>query len=371
MGFADLSRTGPLVIELPAGPTAGGVSDFWQRGMTDMGQAGRDKGAGGRYLFVVPEQEAPAAGDHYVTRSQTNNIWIALRLLTTDQAEGGPILAAFQLYPFAQREDAPRTRIVHPDGTPWNQAQPSGLAYFEALAEALDHEPIAERDQFFAGIANSLGLERGKPFAPDERQRRILTDGALQGEAIAQANAFHKRFKTARYRPDSRWDIAVNIEPEQTRDGIGQFFERAAWFYEASGMGEGMSHPTAGLGQAYLGAYTDNDGQWLDGGRDYRLIVPPDPPAQQFWSVCAYDSLTRTIPHNPTKIAEISSRIPPVVEPDGSVELRFGPQPPAGAIRSNWIQTVPGRAWFAYLRLYAPTERYFDRSWPLEDIHRA
>src|SRR5690349_624474 len=89
MGFADLSRTGPLVIELPAGPTAGGVSDFWQRGITDMGQTGPDKGAGGRYLFVGPEQEEPepAADDHYVTRSQTNNVWIALRLLTTDEAE--------------------------------------------------------------------------------------------------------------------------------------------------------------------------------------------------------------------------------------------------------------------------------------------
>src|SRR5690349_19562774 len=90
MGFADLSRTGPLVIELPAGPTAGGVSEFWQRGIADMGQTGPDKGAGGRYLFVGPEQEEPepAADDHYVTRSQTNNVWIALRLLTTDEAEG-------------------------------------------------------------------------------------------------------------------------------------------------------------------------------------------------------------------------------------------------------------------------------------------
>jgi hypothetical protein len=369
MGFADLSRTGPLVVELPPGPTAGGVSDFWQRGIMDMGQTGPDKGAGGRYVFVGPEQEAPAADDHYVTRSQTNNIWIALRLLTTDEAEGRRILDAIQLYPFAQREDAPRTRIVHPEGRRWNQAQPSGLAYFEALAEALIHEPIAERDQFFAGIANSLGLERGKPFAPDERQRRILTDAALQGEAIAQANAFHKRFKTARYRPDSRWDIAVNIEPEQTRDGIGQFFERAAWFYEASGMGEGMSHPTVGLGQAYLGAYTDNDGQWLDGGRDYRLIVPPDPPAKQFWSLCIYDALTRTIPDNATKIAEISSRTNPIANADGSVELRFCPQPP-DVPQSNWIQTIPSRAWFAYLRLYGPTEPYFDRSWPLPDIHR-
>jgi hypothetical protein len=55
----------------------------------------------------------------------------------------------------------------------------------------------------------------------------------------------------------------------------------------------------------------------------------------------------------------------------GSVELRFGPQRPDDAEPSNWIQTVPGRAWFAYLRLYAPTQPYFDRTWPLNDIQPA
>jgi hypothetical protein len=336
-----------------------------------MGQSGPDKGAGGRYLFVGPGQVPPAAEDHYLARSQTNNVWFALRVLTTDEAESERILAAFGVYPFGRREETPRTRIVRPDGTRWNQAQPGGLSYFEALAEILEREPIGERDQLFAGIAHSLGLARGKPFAPDDRQRRILIDAAVQGEAIAQANAFRKRFATARYRSDSRWDIVVNIEPDQVRDGIGQFFERAAWFYEASGMGEGMAHPTVGLGQAYLGAYTDADGQWLDGGRDYRLIVPPDPPAKQFWSLCTYDSLTRTIPDIPSKQAEISSRTEPAISPDGSVELRFGPQRPDDAEPSNWIQTVPGRAWFAYLRLYAPTQPYFDRTWPLNDIQPA
>src|SRR5689334_16469935 len=110
MGFADLSRSGPLVIDIPAGPTAGGVSDFWQRTVVDMGQTGPDKGNGGRYLFVGPDQQAPAADDYYLARSQTNNIWIALRLLTTDQAESERILAAFQVYPYAKREDPPRTR---------------------------------------------------------------------------------------------------------------------------------------------------------------------------------------------------------------------------------------------------------------------
>jgi hypothetical protein len=30
---------------------------------------------------------------------------------------------------------------------------------------------------------------------------------------------------------------------------------------------------------------------------------------------------------------------------------------------SNWIQTVPGRGWFACLRLYGPLEPWFDKTW--------
>jgi hypothetical protein len=167
MAFADLGRTGPLVIDVPAGPIAGGASDFWQQPIVDMGQTGRDRGTGGRYLLVGPDQDAPVAGGCYLGRSRTNNVWVALRLLTTDAAECERILAAFQLYPFADREDAPRTRIVYPDGTRWNQAQPSGLSYFEALAEILGREPVAERDQFFHGIARSLGpANAARPSRP-------------------------------------------------------------------------------------------------------------------------------------------------------------------------------------------------------------
>jgi hypothetical protein len=84
--------------------------------------------------------------------------------------------------------------------------------------------------------------------------------------------------------------------------------------------------------------------------------------------LCVYDALTRTLPDTPTKLAEIFSRSDPATNPDGGVELRFGPEPPSDSPPSNWIQTVGGRAFFVYLRLYAPTEPYFDRSWPLGDI---
>lgn len=59
LGFVNLDRTGPLVIEVPAGPTAGIVLDFWQRPTTDTGLTGPDGGAGGRYVLLGPGQDDP------------------------------------------------------------------------------------------------------------------------------------------------------------------------------------------------------------------------------------------------------------------------------------------------------------------------
>lgn len=105
----------------------------------------------------------------------------------------------------------------------------------------------------------------------------------------------------------------------------------------------------------------------LDGGKPYRLHVPPNPPMKEFWSVTVYDVDTRCPIDNEQQIADRSSRMDLIENDDGSVDIYFGPKAPAGK-EKNWIPTVPGKGWFAYLRLYAPTEPYFERSWKLPDI---
>ncbi|NCG03507.1 MAG: DUF1214 domain-containing protein, partial [Actinomycetales bacterium] len=49
-------------------------------------------------------------------------------------------------------------------------------------------------------------------------------------------------------------------------------------------------------------------------------------------------------------------------DPDGSVLLTIGPQRPSEGA-GNWIQTRPGKGWFAILRLYGPEEAWFDKTW--------
>ena len=367
MGFVNTARTGPLVVEVPAGEIAGGFGDFWERSIMDFGQTGPDQGKGGRFLVLGPGQEPPAGVKFdYEVRSPTFNVFHAFRILTTDPAEGDRILHAYQVYPAREAASPRKTRIVTPDGRPWSGTQPKGMAYWERLNEILQVEPVKEEDRLFMAMLKPLGLEKGKVFKPDAAQTRTLTDGAEFGQLMAIANSFDKRFASAPY--GGHWDRAVNVAMSQQSEFYSQLDERASWFYEAVGLSEGMTTKTPGQGQAYLSAYRDANDQWFDGGKSYRLHIPPNVPAAQWWSVAVYDIETRCFIDTKHDKVELGSRSDIAKNPDGSVDFYFGPQPPKDAPESNWLPTVPGRAWFTYFRLYAPTQPYFDASWKLPDI---
>jgi hypothetical protein len=370
IGFANLARTGPLVIDYPAGLSAGGVLDFWQRPLFDMGQTGPDKGAGGRYLVVGPGQKVADAAGYQVYESPTFNIGLGYRVLETDPAKAETLMRSVRVYAFAKRDNPPQNRFLTPDGKAWSQTPPSGMLYWERLAAILSQESVAERDAFFMAMLKPLGIEKGKPFTPNDRQKKILTEAAYVGEQMAKANSFDKRFAGAAYRDGARWEIlfAPGFSPDQQGDGFGQLDERAAYTWEAVWTTAGMVTKTPGVGQGYLGVHRDANGHAIDGAKSYQLRVPPNPPAGQFWSVTIYDLETRRPVENATQVVDRSSRQADLVKnPDGSVDLYFGPQPATGH-ESNSLVTVPGRAWFPLLRLYGPLQPYFDRSWPLPDI---
>lgn len=370
MAFSDLNKTGALVIETPPGPIAGGFGDFWQRTVSDIGETGPDRGKGGKYLVIPPGQKTPAGAetDFFIVPFSRFNLMTGFRALAADPKEAQALIAGIKIYPYAERAHPKPTRLVTPGGRKWYEGQPRGLAYWESLHAALQNEVVDERDRFYLAMLRQLGIEVGKPFKPDARQTKILLEGAATGELIAKANTFNKRFANVRHWPDRRWEYALFIKNSAQRDEhYDQLLERTAWFYEAVTNTNGMVSKTPGLGQAYLGAYTDGSGAWLDGAKSYRLTVPANPPAKQFWSLTVYDTDTRVFVENSTRSADRSSRMDLRKNTDGSVDLFFGPQAPAGYER-NWVQTVAGRPWFAYFRLYAPTEAYFDKSWKLPDI---
>ena len=172
-----------------------------------------------------------------------------------------------------------------------------------------------------------------------------------------------------RYRSDAHWEYLIppSIVFQQDVPNSTQFDERTGFFFEVMGASDAVMTKTPGLGSAYLSAYHDKDGRALDGGRFYRLRVPPNPPAKLFWSVTLYDVNTRCLIQNEEQIADRSSRHDLVKNGDGSVDIFLGPTAPSG-LEKNWIPTIPGKAWFTYFRLFGPLGPYFDRSWPMLDI---
>jgi hypothetical protein len=370
ISLPNLGNTGPLLIEFPAGATAGMINDAWQRPVADLGQPGPDKGKGGTYLILGPGQKVDNPEAHYVIQSTTNQIVLLIRLLDPDPEKVAATKAAIRMYPYSQRRNPPKTRFLESSARPGQvmTQQPRGMAYWERLHEALDGEPVAERDRFFMAMLRPLGIQPGKPFKPDARQTKILTEAAFIGESMARANSFSMRFENARYRPDANWDIVIQVTPKQDLVGWSQIDERAAYTYEAATTSAGMVTKKPGVGSAYLKQDYDSEGRAFDGGKNYTLRVPPNPPAGQFWNVTLYDTDTRSFILTKERKAALSARSEGLqVNSDGSIDLYFGPEAPKGK-ENNWVPTSPGRSWFVYFRLYAPLQPYFERSWPLPDI---
>jgi hypothetical protein len=370
VSFVNLARTGPVVVDLPAGPNASGVCDFWQHSVTDMGQTGPDEGKGGKYLIVGPGQAEPPNTEGYiVVHSTTINVWPGFRALDPDPAKAQKWIEKVRLYPYSQRENPPQQKFLTPAGKTWLQAQPRGLAYWQLLSDIINQEPVQERDRIMMATLKPLGIEKGRPFQPDARQKKILEDAAFVGEAMAKANSFDKRFAGSLYRPETHWDYVIAVDWTAETEFYRQLDELSAYTYEATGTGKGMVTRTPGVGQAYLATYRDTEGHAFDGTNTYHLHVPPNAPVKNFWSVTLYDLDTRTFIENKEEIADRSSRMDLRKNDDGSVDVYFGPTAPAG-FEKNWIPTIPGRAWFTYFRLYGPLEAYFDKSWPLPDIEK-
>jgi len=362
LGFADLSA-GPLVLEMPARGVQGAINDAWQNAIPDTEKPGK-------YLVLAPGQAVPDKITGFIVRqSPTVNVFLGVRLTDPDPASAKEVLSHLQMYPYAERDHPPTLEILDAGTKVWSGLPPRGMEYWERLNDVIQNEPIEPRDLFFHAMLRPLGLEKGKPFKPDARQTKILTDAALVGEAMAKANSADRRFAAGRYQPDAHWDFALRLDADDPSAFWNLLDERASWFYEAVGAGAAMAPKRPGPSSAYLSAYKDKAGQWLDGGESYRLRVPANPPIKLFWSVTLYDVDTRALILNEKKVADRSSRMDLRKNQDGSVDIYCGPKAPAG-FEKNWIPTVAGRNWFAYFRFYQPTDTYFDRSWPLTDFEK-
>jgi len=364
--FVDLQESGPYVIEVPpGGQVRGATSDMWQIQIAQMTRPGK-------YLFVGPYQEVPPGAESegfIINHSPMNNFFVGIRLMPEGEDERLALLGKIKIYPFNERENPKKLEHIRPKKE-WYAHQPRSMDYWKALHRSINREPVREMDRYYMAMLKKLGIEKGKPFNPDARQKKILMDALVVGEAMAKANDFSTRLEKSYYREGSHWDFATTASWNSRTEYYQELDGSAAWFYEAVTNDESMHGQETGWGQVYITANKDADGEFIDGATNYVLHIPANPPAKAFWSITLYDVSTRAIIQNKTKKADLSSQQELQMNKDGSVDLYFGPKAPAGK-ESNWVQTMPDKAWFPYFRLYSPTQPFLDQTWVLPDIEKS
>jgi hypothetical protein len=205
---------------------------------------------------------------------------------------------------------------------------------------------------------------------------KILTEAVAVGNATARAMSFRGRDPRSSIYPGSQWKslfAAADYRFIEDEGAGGRNLDaRTTFYYGYTVNTPAMVAMMVGRGSQYALSFADGAGQPFDGAKTYRLNIPANAPAKDFWSVVLYDPQTRselqTSQPFPSKNNERDELI---ANADGSVDLYFGPKAPAGK-EANWIESVPGKGWFAILRLYGPLEPWFEKTWrpgEIEPVH--
>ena len=327
-------KDGPLVIESPPNVLAF-VDDFWFQYVLDIGNAGPDKGKGGKFLLIPPGYKGEVPEGYFVSRPRTNNLWLMGRGFKVDgdlkPAVDG-IRKNLRIYPLTQAKNPPEAKFINGSGVELNSIHANDFGYFEELNQIVQEEPSDALDPERLGLFASIGIEKGKPFAPDARMKKILTEAAAVGNATSRAILFRNRTKEAYYYPNSAWFTTfIGGYEFMSQPGVRNLDARVLFHYYATGITPAMAAKMVGIGSQYAAATTDFDGKPLDGSKTYKIHLPPNIPARDFWSFVVYDNQTRSMLQTDERLPSIGSQKKGIViNPDGSVDVWFGPTAPNG-----------------------------------------
>lgn len=374
VAYADLSKTDGMVeIVVPAGPVGGLVNDGQMRSVVDLGLAGPDQGKGGRYLILGPGVEEPTNHSaDYVVRSKSNLLLTGFRVLAGDEEQRESLFKAYKMNAFGKPST---TRLLSIGDTPYRGSNLRGMDHWIELHNHMQREQFGLEDAMALQFLKRLGIEKGKPFSPDERQKRILLEAEEKGfhmsEALSAARELDEGLKHTTFYEGTNWTVPLavtNIYSHIDKNGVMELDLRTSWGHEAITMSEGMTAPTPGVGSKYLAAYRDSDGNYFNSAYSYELIVPANPPAEQFWSLTAYNATTRAMVYTDRK--DVSSRHDIYVNEDGSVPVYISSEPEKMPYPQNTINIKGQGDIFFYFRVYAPTKAYFEKTWKLPDMRR-
>ena len=369
----DLKRDGPTVLEAPAG-MLGAFNDAWFRYVQDVGPAGPDKGKGGKYLILPPGYEGDVPEGYFVVRPQTYDVWVFMRASIADGLDAAAKLVKdnLRIYPLEMKDNPPQMEFINGSGKAFNTIHANDYTFYEHLNEVIQKEPLDMLDPETRGLFASIGMEKGKPFAPDDRMKAILTDAVAIANAAARSIVWYPRvdgtMKGIEIYPDTHSAWLMGFLDKNVfftgKDGKTMNSDaRVMFHYPYTAVTPAMAVTRAGVGSDYGIAYVDSEKQPLDGSKTYKVHIPANPPAKDFWALTMYDNQTRSQLQTSQKFPTVGSATEGIKQnEDGSYDIYFGPKSPEG-YENNWLETVPGKGWFVALRMYGPLEPWIEKTW--------
>lgn len=369
------TKQGPVVLDIPPATerTAifGSAVNVWQVPVADIGPAGSDQGRGGKYLFLPPDYDGDVPQGYFVVSLQTYDIFVALRNIPLGDAtfeEAAEYSKTINAYPLSVADAPPAGDYIDMFGKHLPTLPKYDIAYFDDIVELVNYEPMLERDKVMGGMLASIGIVRGAAFEPTDKQKDALGQAIKDGREYLEHMFETPGYSFESYRHDRQWQV-----PRQPSESGFVFDEgeyllldaRSSIFHWATFFPRRL-----GTASAYLTSLRDASGALLTGENRYKLTVPANVPAKDFWSVIVYGKETKAFVYNDMNRVGLSSYDVDALQlnEDGSVDLYFGEIAPSGK-ESNWIPTA-GEDFFLMLRLYGPEDSYFDKSFDLPDVER-
>jgi hypothetical protein len=376
MSYLDLKETGPLVVAAPR-DVIGMFTDFFQRTITDVGAIGPDRARGGLYLLLPPDYDGQIPQGYFAFKSRTYNVFLFFRTIMA-KGDSGPdpkpavaLAEQTRIYPlWSTEKDVKPMQFPNGSGKRINMMYPVDNSYWTKLKAFVDYEPISAIDPELRGVLASIGIVKGQPFSPNDKQQQLLQKAVETAPKMIMAlrqlgrpDGRNLYYKDRQY--ENAWGGGTS---EWLQDGYIDVNQRATYFQVAYASAPAMVMRTLDAGSKYPFTTRDASGDFLSGANVYRLHLPPHPPAKLFWAVTAYNITDGTMVEAPQLLPSINGYNKVAANGDGSVDLWFGPTKPASAPDANFIQTVAGRNFLVALRLYGAGVEFFDQTWKPDDI---
>lgn len=372
-------KNGPVVVEMPASEEGIGIfgtlMDGWQRPLEDVGAKGRDKGAGAKYLLIPPGYNGKLLANALVYEQETYNGYTALRPILPggateeNMAKATALTKKIKIYPLAEASNPPKQKFVDVYGKMLEMTPKMDGTIYEHIHEMIDEEVVLDRDLAMMGLLARIGIKKGEPYQPDAKLKAMF-DKAGPEALEFMINQYHRSGMNPWMWEGKKWSSLVpepGSRETEWRYEFPSYYDyhaRGALYYAII-----TSIKNYGTATFYLDLAETLDGEWLDGGKNYKLVMPSDVPVENFWSITTYDLMTASYLRNIEKSTIDSTMKEVKKNDDGSIDIYFGPKPEKGK-EGNWLRTDPKRRFFLLARFYGPKPELYGDNFELNNIER-